>query len=89
MLKIKDKNKFIIYNYTPNDISDLKLFELIYRVIQQGKISNNETQYCYLTILDKDLVVDCRKTKTGYRFNVYNDKTIELNVEKGSDGNDK
>ena len=82
MLKIKDKDKFIIYNYTPNEISDLKLFELIYRVVNQGKLSNNESEYCYLTVLDKDFVVNSTKTKTGYRFDVYNDKTIELNVDK-------
>lgn len=83
MIKIKDK--FIVYNYTPNCIDDLKLFELIYEVIKQGKTSNNNTEYCYITIFNKDFVVDCRKTKTGYRFNVYSDKGIKEILNEGDE----
>lgn len=81
MINIKDK--FIIYNYTPSCIDDLKLFELIYEVIKQGKISNNNTEYCYITTFNKELVVDCKKTKTGYRFNVYNENKIKEILNEG------
>lgn len=80
-----NKNKFIIYNHTPNQINDLQLFELVYDTIKQGYLSNNETEYCYLTIFGKENrnVVSTRKTKTGYRFDIYNDnKMKELLKEK-------
>lgn len=79
------KEKFIIYNHTPNATSDLELFGLIYECIKQGKISNNNTEYCYVTIFGKEnkLYVSFRKSKSGYRIDVYNEN--ELNKQKMGD----
>lgn len=83
MINIKDK--FIIYNYTPSCIDDLKLFELIYEVIKQGKISNNNTEYCYFTVFGKEnkVCVSFSKSKSGYRIDVYNEN--EVNKQKMGD----
>jgi len=72
------KDKFIIYNHTPNDISDSRLFFLIHRVILNGKISNDNKEYCYATTFDNNDIVWVRKTKNGYRIDVYNEDTLDL-----------
>ena len=89
MLRIK-KDKFIVYNYTPNKISDLDLFGYVYKTIQLGKISNDDTEYCYVTTFGKEdvNVVSMRKTKYGYRVAVYNENEIKKlkELEKVSEG---
>lgn len=72
------KDKFIIYNYTPNKISDVELFSFVLECVKQGKISNNNIEYCYITIFGKEdkNVVSFDKTKSGYRINVYNDTEL-------------
>ena len=82
-MKLK-KDKFIICNYTPNKINDLVLFGYIYKSIEQGKISNDDTEYCYLTSFgkdDRDLVA-IRKTKYGYKIDVYNDNELNNMLER-------
>ena len=79
MLKIK--NKFIIYNYTPNKITDLDLFYYVNECIKQGKISNDNTEYCYVTPFgygtENRIVVSMQKTKYGYRVAVNNENEIK------------
>lgn len=77
MLKTKDKSKFIIYNHTTNEIDDKRLFELVYLVILNGKLSNNESEYCYLTAFKDGNTVSTHKTKTGYRFDIYNEDRVK------------
>ncbi len=72
------KDKFIIYNHSPKDIDDLRLFELVCGVIKNGKISTNNTEYCLCTVFGGKDVVSARKTKTGYRFDIYDDTTFKV-----------
>lgn len=65
--------KFIIYNYTEH-YNDDEIFEFILECIGEGLLSNNNTEYCYCIVRqceNWDLVFDSSKTKTGYRFNIY------------------
>lgn len=75
------KDKFIIYNHTPNDINDSRLFSLIYLVISNGKLSNNNTEYCYVTTFKNNDSVWFRKTKSGYRIDVYNKDTLGKRID--------
>jgi len=43
--------KLIIENKTNLNINDV--FTFVYSVISEGRTSNNETQYCYLTVFEK------------------------------------
>jgi len=96
MLRIK-KDKFIICNYTPNKINDLDLFHYVNECIKQGKISNNNTEYCYVTTFgygtENRIVVSMQKTKYGYRIAVYNENEIKKIkndlVEKVSEGDNE
>jgi hypothetical protein len=45
-------NKIIIDNRS--DLFADEAFELVLRVIKRGRISNNNTQYCYLTVFTID-----------------------------------
>jgi hypothetical protein len=55
-------------------LSSETVFNYIGQVIEAGKISKNETCYCYLTIFklpkNRELYVSCRKTEKSYIFNV-------------------
>ena len=55
-------------------VSDALATKLVGKVIEMGKISNNNRQYCYLTRFPEEgryVVVTCDMVKTGYSFNVY------------------
>lgn len=43
-------NKLIIENRT--DLSDFEALELVSKVVKMGRVSNNETQYCYGTTIN-------------------------------------
>ena len=43
-----------------NNIDDLTAVSLVKQVIEQGKISNNNNSYCYLSIFG-DIVVETRQ----------------------------
>ena len=63
--------KLIIKNQT--DITDISVLELVKRVIQIGRVSNNETQYCYLTSFTIDnkeyhIVTDLNKCSDVFTF---------------------
>lgn len=65
-------DKFIIENYS--NINDIKLFQYILTVIDGGLVSNDETQYSYLTLFKDRIVIDFEKTKYGYKIRVWEDK---------------
>ena len=55
-------------------LSSETVFNYVTKVIKLGKISQNETCYCYLTTfkftVKRDVYVSCRKTEKSYIFNV-------------------
>lgn len=53
-----------------DNISDIVAISLIKEVIEQGKISNNGTSYCYLTIFD-DICVQTQQYRKTPCFRVY------------------
>ena len=64
-------SKLIIKNKT--EISDIYVLTLIKKVIDQGRVSNNNKQYCYLTsftIQNKEyhMVTDLRKCSDVFTF---------------------
>ena len=66
-------NKFIIYNHTKRYF-DYEVFEYISKCLNKGLLSNNKTEYCYCIVEQHetwDLVFESHKTKTGYRFDVF------------------
>lgn len=68
-----NNKKFIIHNYTEH-YNDCEIFEFILGCLNEGLLSNNNTEYCYCIVrqCEKwDLVFESNKTKTGYRFNIY------------------
>ncbi len=74
--------KFIIYNHTTH-YEDYEVFEFILECLEQGLLSNNETEYCYIIVRACerwDLVFESSKTKTGYRFDIF-----EANTNKKGD----
>jgi hypothetical protein len=64
-------SKIIIKNNT--DISDLYVMHLVGLVIKEGRISNNDKQYCYMTVFNIDeeeyhIVTDLRKCSDVFTF---------------------
>ena len=59
-----------------DNISDLVAISLVKEVIEQGKISNNGTSYCYLTVFGNICVEASQYRKTPY-FRVYKEKNKE------------
>ena len=55
-------SKFIIENRT--DISDLEVMKIISLIVEQGRISNDNKQYCYGSVV---------KSKTGVQYAVWTD----------------
>ena len=51
-------------------ISDIVAINLVMEVIEQGKISNNGTSYCYLTLFD-NICVQTRQYRKTPCFRVY------------------
>ena len=66
--------KLIIDNRT--QISDTDALALVLNVVKQGKISNNETEYCYGTSFEigvKKFMVWTNKNKKSIRFVITKD----------------
>ena len=62
-------SKFIIDNRTK--LSDIDVMTLITEVVKQGRISNNDKQYCYgtgITIEDKTYMIWTDLNKKSDRF---------------------
>ena len=55
-------SKFIIENRT--DISDLEVMEIISLIVEQGRVSSNNKQYCYCAVV---------KSKFGAQYTVWTD----------------
>ena len=53
-----------------DNIDDLTAISLVKQVIEQGKISNNGNNYCYLTSLG-DIFVETRQYRKSPCFRVY------------------
>ena len=54
-------NKIIIHH----DMTDLQAVYYAMKVIQEGKVSNNDTQYCYMTRFTNGVSVYADVTRTG------------------------
>jgi len=68
-------NKLIIDNRT--ELTDLEAVTLVGRVIEQGRISNDEKQYCYgtgITIEGKEYMVWTDLNKKSDRFVITNSR---------------
>jgi hypothetical protein len=64
-------SKIIIKNNT--DISDIEVLKYVSKVIKLGRISNNEKQYCYMSVLEIEgieyhIVTDLRKCSDVFTF---------------------
>ena len=62
-------NKLIIDNRT--ELSDINVVTLVLKVINQGRISNDNKQYCYgtgITIEDKEYMIWTYLNKKSDRF---------------------
>jgi hypothetical protein len=59
-------SKIIIRNDT--ELTDLEVLKYVNKVVEGGKISKDNTCYCYVTIFGEkpsQIVVHCESTKTG------------------------
>lgn len=64
-------SKLIIKNQT--EISDIEVLKYISKVIKLGRISNNEKQYCYMSVLEIEgieyhIITDLRKCSDVFTF---------------------
>ena len=64
-----NNKKFIINNRTK--LNDSEVFQYIASVLEQGLISNNNTEYCYISKFYSGVVVETTKTSYGYKILVY------------------
>lgn len=76
-MTINTMNKLIIDNQT--DLSEIEVFPYIWEIINQGKISNNNKQHCYVTTFKDGIVVCSFLNKKSERLLVYKDKWQERN----------
>ena len=68
-------SKLIIENRTKG-LSDYQCLAYVQEVIAQGRISNNDKQYCYLTAFKKvggKIMVSTDLNKNSDRFVIYDD----------------
>ena len=73
--KLKTMNKLIIDNRT--DLQDIHAVSLVSKVVEQGRISNDEKQYCYGTAFSidgKQFLVWTDLNKKSDRFVICEDK---------------
>ena len=59
-----------------DNIPDLVAITLVKEVIRRGKISNNGTSYCYLTVLGK-ICVETQQYRKTPCFRVYKEENKE------------
>ena len=60
-------------------ISDLVAITLVKEVIEQGKISNNGTSYCYLTVFG-NICVETQQYRKTPCFRVYKEENKEEDI---------
>ena len=60
--------KLIIKNQSEH-FSDIEILKTVEVVMNQGRISDNDTSYCFMTILHmregKEVAVSCRRNKSS------------------------
>lgn len=54
-----------------DNIPDIVAISLVKQVIEQGKISNNGTSYCYLTVFEGGICVQTQQYRKTPCFRVY------------------
>ena len=59
-----------------DDIPDIVAITLVKEVIEQGKISNNGTSYCYLTVFG-NICVETQQYRKTPCFRVYKEQNKE------------
>ena len=59
-----------------DNIPDIVAISLVKEVIEQGKISNNETSYCYLTVFG-NICVETQQYRKTPCFRVYKEENKE------------
>lgn len=59
-----------------DNIPDIVAISLVKEVIEQGKISNNGTSYCYLTVFG-DICVETQQYRKTPCFRVYKEENKE------------
>ena len=59
-----------------DNIPDLVAISLVKEVIEQGKISNNGTSYCYLTVFG-NICVETQQYRKTSCFRVYKEENKE------------
>ena len=59
-----------------DNIPDIVAISLVKEVIEQGKISNNGTSYCYLTVFD-NICVETQQYRKTPCFRVYKEENKE------------
>jgi hypothetical protein len=59
--------RIIINNKTHKE--DKYIMRLVFEVMNRGKVSNNNTRYCYCTVI-RDNVIYAKETKTSIIFDV-------------------
>ena len=59
-----------------DNISDIVAINLVKEVIEQGKISNNGTSYCYLTVFG-NICVETQQYRKTPCFRVYKEENKE------------
>ena len=62
----------IIINIEDDNINHKDALWHVNEVIKSGFVSNNNTEYCYVTLFNKNIYVYAKKTKTGsFTFKVW------------------
>lgn len=75
--KIKEMSRIIIQNST-SSVSDADCLTYVQKVIQEGRISDNGKQYCYVTRFTNDVMVATQLNKKSDKFIVYDDNREEI-----------
>ena len=81
MIQTMEKKKLIIENQTDLPMKEILIY--INFVIQQGRISNDGTQYCYLTAFDNGYAVASRLNKDSDKLIIYKSDKNKISVQEG------
>jgi hypothetical protein len=69
-------NKIIIENGT--DLTMLEVLPFVAYVMEKGRVSNNNTQYAYVTIWENGIVLSCDRNEKSDRFILYREGEYEI-----------
>lgn len=65
--------KRLIINNKSKTLSDLESLEIVMEVVKGGRVSKDNTQYCYITLFkrkDLEYVVYCKRNKDSDSFHI-------------------